>query len=89
MNMFERKIVEEILQLGAISPARLQILIGPRQVGKSAKRQRPSKRPRNIAVEVKSRRPGKTSGLSAFKKKHPKSTPLIIGSDGIPLEEIF
>ncbi len=33
--MFERKIVEEILRLGAISPARLQILIGPRQVGKT------------------------------------------------------
>lgn len=46
--------------------------------------------PRLIAVEVKSGRPGKTSGLSAFKKKHPKSTPLIIGSGGgIGLEEFF
>jgi hypothetical protein len=48
-----------------------------------------SGRPRHIAVEVKSRRPGKTSGLSAFKKKHPKSTTLIIGSGGIPFEKFF
>jgi hypothetical protein len=48
-----------------------------------------SGRPRLIAIEVKSGRPGKTSGLSAFKKKHPKSTPLIIGSGGIFLEEFF
>ena len=45
--------------------------------------------PRLIAIEVKSGRPGKISGLSAFKKKHPKSTPLIIGSGGISLEEFF
>jgi len=48
-----------------------------------------SGRPRLIAIEVKSGRPRKTSGLSAFKKKHPKSTPLIIGSGGIPLEKFF
>ncbi len=45
--------------------------------------------PRLIAVEVKSGRPGKTSGLAAFKKNYPKSTPLIIGSGGIPLEDFF
>jgi hypothetical protein len=48
-----------------------------------------SGRPRLIAIEVKSGRPGKTSGLSAFKKKHPKSTPLIIGSGRISLENFF
>ena len=33
--MFERKIVSEILCLASISPRRLQIVIGPRQVGKT------------------------------------------------------
>lgn len=33
--MFERKIVGEILRLAEISPRRLQIVIGPRQVGKT------------------------------------------------------
>ena len=33
--MFERKIVSEILRLASISPRRLQIVIGPRQVGKT------------------------------------------------------
>ena len=33
--MFERKIVGEILRLASISPRRLQIVIGPRQVGKT------------------------------------------------------
>ena len=33
--MFERKIVSEILRFTSISPRRLQIVIGPRQVGKT------------------------------------------------------
>jgi predicted AAA+ superfamily ATPase len=33
--MFERQIVSEILRLASISPRRLQIVIGPRQVGKT------------------------------------------------------
>lgn len=33
--MFERKIVGEILRLASISPRRIQIVIGPRQVGKT------------------------------------------------------
>jgi predicted AAA+ superfamily ATPase len=33
--MFERKIVGEILRLASIAPPRLQIVIGPRQVGKT------------------------------------------------------
>ena len=33
--MFERKIVGEILRLASIAPRRLQIVIGPRQVGKT------------------------------------------------------
>jgi len=45
--------------------------------------------PRLIAIEVKSGRPGKIPGLSAFKKKYPHATPLIIGSGGIPLEDFF
>ena len=33
--MFERQIVSEILRLASISPRRIQIVIGPRQVGKT------------------------------------------------------
>jgi predicted AAA+ superfamily ATPase len=33
--MFERKIVGEFLRLASIAPRRLQIVIGPRQVGKA------------------------------------------------------
>jgi predicted AAA+ superfamily ATPase len=42
-----------------------------------------------IAIEVKSGRPDKISGLAAFKKKYPKSSPIIIGSGGISLEDFF
>jgi uncharacterized protein len=45
--------------------------------------------PRLHAIEVKSGRPGKISGLAAFKKKHPQATPLLIGAGGIPLEDFF
>jgi predicted AAA+ superfamily ATPase len=44
---------------------------------------------RITAIEVKSGRPGKISGLSAFKKKYPQSSTLVIGSGGIPLEDFF
>ena len=45
--------------------------------------------PQLFGIEVKSGRPGKISGLAAFKKKYPKANPLIIGSSGIPLETFF
>lgn len=42
-----------------------------------------------IALEVKSGRPGRVSGLAAFKKHYPDSEALIIGAHGISLEEFF
>ena len=45
--------------------------------------------PKRIAIEVKSGRPDKLSGLAAFKKKYPNSSAQIIGSTGIPLEDFF
>lgn len=42
-----------------------------------------------LAVEVKSGRPGKVSGLGAFKKKHPKALTVLVGSGGIELAEFF
>jgi len=42
-----------------------------------------------IAIEVKSGRPDKISGLAAFKKKYPKSSSRIIGCGGISLEDFF
>lgn len=41
------------------------------------------------AVEVKSGRPAKASGLMAFRRRHPGARPLIVGSGGLPLEEFF
>ena len=41
------------------------------------------------ALEVKSGRPSKLSGLTAFKQRYPKAKLLIIGSGGISLEQFF
>lgn len=41
------------------------------------------------ALEVKSGRPGKTSGLAAFRRRFPPARCLVIGSGGIPLEEFL
>jgi predicted AAA+ superfamily ATPase len=41
------------------------------------------------AMEVKSGSPGKLSGLAAFRKRMPKSRVLIVGADGMPLEDFF
>ena len=41
------------------------------------------------ALEVKSGRGGKLSGLEAFRQKHPGARALVIGSGGIALEEFF
>lgn len=41
------------------------------------------------ALEVKSGRPRPASGLSGFRSAYPKTHTLIIGSDGIPLEEFL
>lgn len=42
-----------------------------------------------IAIEVKSGRPGSTSGLDAFKKHYPESVAVTVGVHGIPLEDFF
>ena len=44
---------------------------------------------RNCAVEVKSGQSNKLSGLAAFRKRHPQSDVLIIGSGGVTLEKFF
>jgi hypothetical protein len=41
------------------------------------------------ALEVKSGRPGRLSGLAAFRARYPRSHALLVGSDGIPLEDFF
>ena len=46
--------------------------------------------PKNIwALEIKSGRTGKFTGLRKFIDAYPKSKPLIIGEGGLPLEEFF
>ena len=42
-----------------------------------------------IALEVKSGRPGRTSGLDAFRKQYPNAEVVIVGANGIPLEKFF
>lgn len=44
---------------------------------------------RTWALEVKSGRPGRTTGLTAFRRRYPDATPLIIGRGGLPLDEFF
>ena len=41
------------------------------------------------ALEVKSGRPGRLSGLAAFRTRYPHAQALLIGSDGIALDEFF
>lgn len=41
------------------------------------------------AIEVKSGRGGRVSGLSAFRERYPKASSWIVGTGGIPLEEFF
>ena len=41
------------------------------------------------AVEVKSGRGGKASGLTAFRQRYPKSKVWLVGDTGIPLDEFF
>ncbi|MBI4564748.1 MAG: DUF4143 domain-containing protein [Planctomycetes bacterium] len=42
-----------------------------------------------VGVEVKSGRPGRLGGLAAFRKRFPWSRVLIVGREGVPLEEFF
>jgi len=44
---------------------------------------------RNIAIEVKSGKTGRVSGLAAFHKLYPSAKTLIVGGNGIPLEDFF
>jgi len=41
------------------------------------------------AIEVKSGRPGKLSGLEAFKQRYPKARVWLVGGGGVDLEEFF
>lgn len=41
------------------------------------------------ALEVKSGRPGRLAGLAAFRTRYPQSRVLLIGGDGIPLDDFF
>jgi predicted AAA+ superfamily ATPase len=41
------------------------------------------------ALEVKSGRTGKLFGLAAFRKRHPDARALVIGGEGLPLEDFF
>jgi hypothetical protein len=41
------------------------------------------------AIEVKSGRSGKTTGLSRFRVRYPNAKALLVGAQGIPLEEFF
>jgi uncharacterized protein len=41
------------------------------------------------AIEVKSGRSGKAQGLTRFRACYPNAKPLLIGAQGIPLEEFF
>jgi uncharacterized protein len=41
------------------------------------------------AIEVKSGRSGKTSGLNYFHNLYPKAKPILVGAQGIPLETFF
>lgn len=40
-------------------------------------------------MELKSGRPGRVSGLNAFRKQYPKAEAVMIGVNGFPLEEFF
>ncbi len=42
-----------------------------------------------VALEVKSGRQGRVSGLQSFKQQYPNARAMIIGGNGIPLEEFF
>ncbi|MBM3977211.1 MAG: ATP-binding protein [Planctomycetes bacterium] len=44
---------------------------------------------RTWALEVKSGRGGRTSGLAAFARRYPRAATWIVGSTGIPLDEFF
>ncbi|MCX5977120.1 MAG: DUF4143 domain-containing protein, partial [Coprothermobacterota bacterium] len=41
------------------------------------------------AIEVKSGRSGKTSGLIRFRSRYPNAKALLVGGSGIPLEDFF
>ncbi|MFO1467592.1 MAG: ATP-binding protein [Steroidobacteraceae bacterium] len=41
------------------------------------------------ALEVKSGRPGKISGITAFRKRYPQATVWLVGRGGVRLEEFF
>ena len=44
---------------------------------------------RTVAIEIKSGRSGRVSGLEAFRTHYPKAEAMIIGGPGLPLEEFF
>ncbi len=43
-----------------------------------------------VAIEVKSgRRTRELPGLDDFRARHPRARPLLVGADGVPLEEFL
>jgi hypothetical protein len=42
-----------------------------------------------VGIEVKSGRPGRLAGLAAFRRRFPTARVVLVGRDGIPLEEAF
>lgn len=44
---------------------------------------------RSWAIEVKSGRGGKTTGVAAFRKRYPKANAWLIGESGVPLADFF
>lgn len=48
-----------------------------------------SRGPEFWAIEVKSGRAGKLSGIERFRRKYPEAKTLIVGTGGIPLDEFF
>lgn len=42
-----------------------------------------------FAIEVKSGREGRPTGLAAFRQRHPEAVPLVIGTGGVALEDFF
>jgi predicted AAA+ superfamily ATPase len=41
------------------------------------------------AIEVKSGRSGKAAGLTRFRERYPEAKALLVGGQGIPLDEFF
>ena len=93
-SSFDRTLVSQLHDRLRRPPNLLQIVVGPRQV--TYWRERGNEVDYVVrggddlwAIEVKSGRQGRLSGLAAFMRRYPKAVPLVVGSGGISLEELF